>query len=61
MGTAARTVFTIVLGMLVGAALVVGYLETHPGAFAPGVSSSSAPVAVRATGPVVPAGYGAGR
>ena len=54
MGTAARTVCTIVLGMLVGAALVVGYLETHPALFAP-ASSSSAPVAVRATGPVVPA------
>src|SRR2546423_6215699 len=54
MGTAARTVCTIILGMLVGAALVVGYLETHPALFAP-ASSSSAPVAVRATGPVAPA------
>jgi 2-alkenal reductase len=54
MGTAARTVCTIILGMLVGAALVVGYLETHPALFAP-ASASSAPVAVRATGPVAPA------
>src|ERR671931_664111 len=30
MGTAVRTLFSLILGMLVGAAVVVGYLETHP-------------------------------
>jgi len=54
MGTAARTVLTTILGMLVGAAVVVGYLETHPGVFTP-AASTSAPVTVRASAPVVPA------
>ncbi len=53
MGTAVRTIFTLVLGILVGAAVVVGYLETHPAMLAPAATSSGA-VAVRAALPAAP-------
>src|SRR4051794_7677826 len=52
MGTAARTLLTLILGILVGAATVVGYLEMHPTMFAP-AASSAAPVSVRAPAPAV--------
>jgi S1-C subfamily serine protease len=48
MGTAVRTLFTLVLGMLVGAAIIVGYLETRPAALAP-AAPTSASLAVRDT------------
>ncbi len=54
MGTAVRTFFTLVLGMLVGAAVVVGYLETHPAMIAPAAPSTGS-VAVRSAAPPVPA------
>jgi 2-alkenal reductase len=54
MGTAVRTFFALVLGMLVGAAVVVGYLETHPAMVAPAAPSSGA-VAVRTSAEAVPA------
>src|SRR5262249_39255662 len=42
MGTAIRGFFTLLLGVVVGAATVLGYLETHPGLTA--ASARSIPV-----------------
>ena len=50
MATAVRSFMTLVLGIVVGGALVLGYLETHPGFGSP--PSARAPMMVSAQVPV---------
>lgn len=52
MATAVRSFVTLVLGIVVGGALVLGYLETHPGLGS--APAARAPVMVSAQAPVGP-------
>jgi S1-C subfamily serine protease len=53
MGAAVRTFFTLVLGLVVGASVVLGYLETHPRLGAAAAAPADRPASVALAAPAV--------